>query len=94
MLKGKESPEEALKRELIEELNLRVEIEKIIEVENHKSMNHITIVFSCKPLSEKIVVDNEEIKEAEYFNVESLPEKILSIHRPFVTSYLNYKTDK
>jgi len=80
-----ESLEEALKREMKEELNLRIQIlQKLVEHEDPYTGDRL-VGFLCTPLTSKIKI-SAELKEAQWFNRDEL-QKIEEIN-PNLKQYL------
>lgn len=75
-LNKKESPEEAVRREVREELGIEVqEIKKIGEYESALEYKRDTIFcFRAQSPSEKFSINHNEISEAQWFTPKDIPE--------------------
>lgn len=67
-----EQPEEALRRELREEVGLELESVEIAFVRTLKEPQQIEIIFRCRPRG-PLGQNNAEIKSAEWFDLDDLP---------------------
>lgn len=88
-LQSNETPQQALKRELREELDLEVEVGEIFEVVYHRYDwgPVLILVYECRPLGE--VIRNLEIDEHCWLAVEQLPEyDLLPADRPIIDKLL------
>jgi len=68
-----EQPEEALRRELREEIGLELESAKIAFARTLKKPRQIEIIFHCRPRG-SIGRNNAEIKSAGWFELDKLPQ--------------------
>lgn len=88
-LQDNETPQEALKRELREELDLEIEVGGIFEAVYHRYDwgPVLILVYECRPLSG--VIRNLEVDEHRWLFVEQLPEyDILPADRPIIDKLL------
>ncbi len=88
-LQSDETPQQALQRELLEELDLDVEVGGIFEVVYHRYDwgPVLILVYECRPLSDAI--RNLEVSEHRWVTVEQLPTyDLLSADRPIVDKLL------
>jgi ADP-ribose pyrophosphatase YjhB (NUDIX family) len=86
MEKG-EQPEEALRRELREEIGLELESAEIALVRNLRKPNQVEIIFRCRPRG----VSGEqsfEIKSAEWFAPDHLPAGLSKDQRELINRVL------
>ncbi len=67
-----ESPWDGLKREVMEETGLEVEIYKLAGVYSKPDKNEVVFSFICKPTGGKITL-NDEADQIEYFEIGKLP---------------------
>jgi 8-oxo-dGTP diphosphatase len=89
-LEANEAPEECLKRELIEELNLPVTIDRIFHVLQHQyDWGAVLLLFyECTPLSEDI--ENIEVAEHRFIAPEDLVEfELLEADRPLISRLIS-----
>ena len=81
-----ESPAKAIKRELREEIGLEIEN---IEIFRIRTMNrHVEILFSAHSITEG-KVQSFEIKELGWFDYNSMPQKISTIHKQIIKEVLS-----
>ncbi|HEX8888695.1 MAG TPA: NUDIX domain-containing protein [Pyrinomonadaceae bacterium] len=83
-----EQPEEALRRELREEIGLELESAEIAFARTLKKPRQIEIIFRCKPKG-KLGRKNAEIKSAGWFDLESLPPGLGREQRRLINRALN-----
>lgn len=84
-LDGNESPEEGLKRELIEELNLPVSVGSVFDIVYHDYQwgSVLLLVYNCLPLSEEI--ENLQVAEHRYVSARELKNyDLLEADRPLI----------
>jgi 8-oxo-dGTP diphosphatase len=83
-----EQPEEALRRELREEVGLEIDQAEIALVRNLKKPRQVEIIFRCRargsPMRRSI-----EIKSAEWFALNELPPELPRDQRRLIESALN-----
>lgn len=87
-----ETPQQALKRELREELDLEIEVGGIFEVVYHRYDwgPVLILVYECLPLGG--VIRNLEVDEHRWLTVEQLPEyDILPADRPIIDKLLQQR---
>ena len=75
-----ESVDEALKREIMEEIGIEISIEYIVGVYSKPQKNEVVLTFWCKPRSTELFTTEESI-EVGWFDPSQLPEPILPKHR-------------
>lgn len=88
-LNSDETPQQALHRELLEEIDLEVEVGAIFEVVYHRYDwgAVLILVYECRPLG--TVIRNLEVDEHRWVTVEQLPEyDLLPADRPIVDKLL------
>jgi 8-oxo-dGTP diphosphatase len=88
-LQSNERPQQALQRELREELDLEVEVGAIFEVVYHRYDwgPVLILVYECHPLSE--VIRNLEVDDHRWLSLEQLPEyDLLAADQPIVDKLL------
>lgn len=86
MEKG-EQPEEALRRELREEIGLELESAEIAFVRTLKGLRQVEIIFRCRPggpLGER----NSEIKSADWYALDQLPAALSRDQRKIIARAL------
>lgn len=91
-LHSDETPQQALQRELREELDLEAEIGAIFEVVYHRYDwgPVLILVYECLPLS--TVIRNLEVDEHRWITLEELPEyDLLPADRPIVDKLLRQR---
>ena len=73
---GYENPEKGLIREIYEETNFKVEIEKLIYTEYVKILPHRINIFYIGRYVSGEFISNEEISEYGFFDIDNLPEEV------------------
>ena len=81
-----ESPVEAIKRELREEIGLEIENIEIFRIRT--SSRHVEILFSARS-AEKGKVQSFEIKELGWFDYENMPQSLSPIHKQIIKEVLS-----
>ncbi len=86
-----ETIEEAMKRELYEEMGLEVENLSLVAVHSDPTRDkdgrqNIAIVFSGE-VNGELNIDSHEVKEVAWFNLNELPEVIAFDHRKMIEEY-------
>ena len=89
-LKKGESIENAIKREVMEELGLIVEVSSILEVRSVPEKSVIDIAVYCEVVGGELKVDGEEVEEARFFIVKDFP-RILPSHEFYIRRFLASK---
>jgi ADP-ribose pyrophosphatase YjhB (NUDIX family) len=87
MEKG-EQPEEALRRELREEVGLELERAEIALVRTLKRPRQVEIIFRCRP-DGQLGRRNLEIKSAQWFEPDRLPPELSADQRQLIGRVLN-----
>jgi ADP-ribose pyrophosphatase YjhB (NUDIX family) len=87
MEKG-EQPEEALRRELREEIGLELERAEIAVVRTLRTPRQVEIIFRCRPLG-VAKEQSFEIKSAEWFALENLPQGLSRDQRELIKRVLS-----
>ncbi|HYE64437.1 MAG TPA: NUDIX domain-containing protein [Pyrinomonadaceae bacterium] len=87
-IKKGEQPEEALRRELREEVGLEVESAEIALARTHKKPAQVEIIFRCRPAG-SAQPRSVEIKRAEWFDLNSLPEVLGRDQQRLIERILN-----
>ena len=83
-----EQPEEALRRELREEVGLELESAEIAFVRTLKRPTQIEIVFRCRARG-STTRKNIEIKSADWFTLDHLPSELSTDQRQLINRVLN-----
>jgi 8-oxo-dGTP diphosphatase len=87
-IKKGEQPEEALRRELREEIGLELEQAEIALVRNLKKPKQVEIIFRCRPRGMP-GRRSLEIKSAEWFALDRLPPGLSQDQRKLINRVLN-----
>ncbi len=87
MEKG-EQPEEAVRRELREEVGLEVESARLVFVRTLKRPTQVEIMFHCRPLGEASP-QSLEIKRAVWFEMDELPQGLSQDQRRLIARVLS-----
>lgn len=74
-LEDGEAPWEGVKREILEETGLIVEVVRLVGVYSKTDKNEISFAFECRIISGQITL-NDEADKIEYFSVDNLPENM------------------
>lgn len=86
-----ESVEEALRREVKEEVGIDIEIDRLLNVYSdpfrHIAKHTIAIVYKASIVNGKIS-NNEEISDAKFFSKEEIPEILAFDHKKMIEDYL------
>ena len=78
-----EQPEEALRRELREEVGLELMEAEIAFARTFKKAKQIEIIFRCRPKGD-VGRKNVEIKSAEWFELDKLPNSVTKDQRRII----------
>jgi ADP-ribose pyrophosphatase YjhB (NUDIX family) len=83
-----EQPEAAIKRELVEETGLEIVQAELAFVRTLKAINHVEIIFRCKPVG-LASARSLEIKELAWFDRDKLPDDLGRDQRLIINRALN-----
>jgi mutator protein MutT len=89
-LESGEQPEQALRREMREEVGLELEDVQIIHSRSFKHVQQIEILFRCRVKlnhSNKARPQSSEIRKAEWFHVNALPTGLPKDQRTLIEIY-------
>lgn len=97
-----ETVTEAIIRELEEETGLTIAVPKLIGVYSDplsqvftyptgSTTHFITLCFLCRVIGGYLQVDNKEIAEAIFFDLEQLPKNIMKMHPQWLADALSYQ---
>ena len=75
-----ETVEEAVKREVLEETGLEVEVEQLVGVYSKPQKQEVVLTFRCRKIG-GILMQTEEARECRYFVTDDLPVNTLPKHR-------------
>ncbi len=75
-----ETVEEAVKREVLEETGLQVEVEQLVGVYSKPQKQEVVLTFRCRRVG-GMLIETEESRECCYFLPEELPVNTLPKHR-------------
>lgn len=94
-----ESVEEALVREVREELNIEIDEVELFGVYSGASYHHvypngdetscIDIVYTCHKYHGEIKLQEEEVVKIEWFNKDTLPDNLSDNHKEAIYDYLS-----
>lgn len=82
-----ETVEEALKREVLEETGLLVEVEQLVGVYSKPQKQEVVLSFRCRQVG-GVLTETEESRECRYFSPDHLPLNTLPKHRQRVQDAL------
>ena len=89
-LEYEESPKEGIKREIEEELRIKILIKQLVgvyQIDNDPRGMHIDIVFVGKGTGKPKL--NNELSDYKYFTKNALPKNIAFKHRQAITDFFN-----
>lgn len=89
-MRPREQPEEALRRELREEISLEIEGVSVAFVRTLQKYRQVEIIFRCIPKGTPIP-QGFEIDRAEWFEIDSLPDGLSDDQRGLIRRALNSK---
>lgn len=89
-MRPREQPEEALRRELREEISLEIEGAGVAFVRTLQKYRQVEIIFRCIPKGTPIP-QGFEIDRAEWFEIDSLPDGLSDDQRGLIRRALNSK---
>lgn len=102
MMELGESLEETAIREVKEEINLTCKGLKLFKVYSGKEQHYIypdgnevhnvTATFLCKDYSGEIIVESREGRDARFFDLSELPDKLTSTILPIINDYKAYRS--
>jgi len=75
-----ETVEEAVKREVLEETGLQVEVEQLVGVYSKPQKQEVVLTFRCRKVG-GVLTETEESRECRYFLPDDLPVNTLPKHR-------------
>jgi ADP-ribose pyrophosphatase YjhB (NUDIX family) len=71
-----EQPEEAIRREVLEETGLELESAEIAFIRTHKRASRVEIIYRCRARAGELSLQGYEIKSAEWCLPEHLPAEL------------------
>lgn len=83
-----EQPDEAVRRELREEIGLEVEKLKLVKTRSFKTPQQVEIVFCCQAVGDPEQL-NFEIQKAAWFRPDELPPELSRDQRQLIKQVLN-----
>ncbi len=89
-LKPGEQPEDAIRRELREEIGLEVEAIEFAFIRALQTYNQVEIIFRCRPLGE-LSPRNHEVSRAEWFALNSLPQNLTGDQHELISKAIPIK---
>ena len=88
-IKKGEQPEEAIRRELREEIGMELESAEIAFVRTLKRPSQVEIIFRCRPQGRDPVTQSIEVKSAKWFALDALPRGLTRDQRRQIERVLN-----
>lgn len=85
-----EQPEEAIRRELREEVDLEIEKLELAFVRTLRHVNQVEIIFICRP-SGRALANSFEVKHIDWFAPNSLPPDLSRDQRNIIDRALNQR---
>lgn len=92
-IKAGEQPEEAVRRELLEEVGLELGTTEVAFVRTLKRMQQVEVLFLCSPLG-KAEPRSVEIESAEWFSLDELPEQLSQDQRDLIQRTLGHRAKR
>ena len=92
-IKRGEQPEEALRRELREEIGLELEETELAFVRTLKRPAQVEVIFRCRPRG-VLGPSSLEIKRAQWFGMDALPESLTRDQRRIIERALHARADQ
>jgi 8-oxo-dGTP diphosphatase len=86
VLRG-ENPDQAIKRELMEESGFEIKNLKLVEVFQSREMARIEILFSGALEDNRVFAPSKEVGEARFFSTDQLPE-LIPDHQAIIDRHL------
>jgi 8-oxo-dGTP diphosphatase len=87
-MRPREQPEDALRRELSEEINLEIEVASVAFIRALQKYRQVEIIFRCAPKGIPIP-QGFEINRAEWFELDSLPDSLSEDQRGLIRRALD-----
>jgi ADP-ribose pyrophosphatase YjhB (NUDIX family) len=92
-IKAAEQPEEAVRRELLEEVGLELGATEIAFIRTLKRMQQVEILFLCGPNGEARP-QSVEIERAEWFSLDDLPKDLSQDQQFLIQKVLSYRAKR
>jgi 8-oxo-dGTP diphosphatase len=92
-IKAGEQPEEAVRRELREEVGLELGTTDIAFIRTLKRMQQVEVLFLCSPAG-KAEPRSVEIERADWFSLDDLPENLSQDQRQLIQRTLSYRAKR
>lgn len=89
-LKPGEQPEEAVRRELREEIGLEIDPVELALIRTLQTYRQVEIIFHCRPQGE-FSPRNHEISHAEWFALDALPQSLTADQRALINKAISSK---
>jgi ADP-ribose pyrophosphatase YjhB (NUDIX family) len=90
-MRPREQPEEAVRRELREEIGLEIEIASVAFIRTLQKYRQVEIIFRCNPKGIPLP-QGFEITRAEWFELNSLPDGLSDDQRELIRRALDSRT--
>ena len=87
-----EALEDTVRRELKEETNLDVTIERLLRINSGFKLR-LEATFLGRLSGGKMILDPKEVIEAKFFNLEELPSGLLASHKEIIEKYQMTETN-
>jgi ADP-ribose pyrophosphatase YjhB (NUDIX family) len=88
-MRPREQPEEAVRRELREEIDLEIEVAGVAFIRTLQKYRQVEIIFRCAPKGPPIP-QGFEINRAEWFELDSLPDSLSEDQRGLIRRAFPY----
>lgn len=82
-LRAGEQPEDAIRRELREEVGLELEIARLAFIRTIRNFKQVEIIFLCRPKG-GITTKGFEANRAEWFEIDALPDELSGDQRGLI----------
>lgn len=84
-----EQPEEAIRRELMEETGLELESAELAFIRAHKKPARVEIIYRCRARGAEVKLEGYEIKSGEWFPPDQLPSDLSQDQRWIIKTVMS-----
>lgn len=88
-LKPRENFSASIEREIKEETDLKIKLDRIMKIDSNQNKSSIDIVAFCKVIGGEIKPDGVEVEKAKFVKLENIPlSEVLEIHKPYIKWFI------